>query len=186
MPRAGAAFKLSYDDYLGLPDDGNRHELIAGEHLVSPAPTLWHQRVATRLLIELGGFAARTGCGEVLGAPVDVVLSPNDVVQPDILFFARGHEPRREERMVARAPDLVIEVSSSTTRHRDHGVKRRLYERAGVREYWIIDPERATATVHRLTGGRYASAIELAGARGDALTSPLVPGWRLPLADLHH
>ncbi len=183
VPRSAAAPRLTYDDYLGLPDDGSRHELIGGEHCVSPAPAVLHQRVLARLMIDLGGFAARTGCGEVLTGPVDLVLSPHDVVQPDILFFARGNEPR-EERTVSYPPDLVIEILSPATRSRDRGAKRRLYERAGVREYWTIDPEEATATVHRLRAGRFDRGTELAAAHGGALTTPLVPGWSLPLADL--
>src|SRR5258707_10911754 len=81
--------KLTYEDYVQFPEDGLTHELIDGEHYVNPAPYTLHQRVVVRVVLVLGNFAADTGCGEVLVAPTDLVLSPYDVVQPDVLFVSR-------------------------------------------------------------------------------------------------
>jgi Uma2 family endonuclease len=187
MPRPGSVHKLTFRDYLGFPDDGNRHELIGGKHVVTPAPVRRHQRVAARLVISLGGFASRSGGGEVLFAPVDLVLSPHDVVQPDILFYAADHVDRIEARGVPNAPDvpdLAVEILSPGTARRDRGRKRQLYERAAVREYWIVDPDRCQVTVHRLQDGRYDGGSWLSLEKGDSLSTSLVPGWSLPLADL--
>src|SRR5260370_36235705 len=116
MTRSGAALKLAYEDLLKLPEDRLRHELIDGEHFVTPPPIVFHQLVGTRVVISLGGFAADSGCGQVLYAPVDLVFSPHDVVEPDILFVAREHLDRIQGKYLTDPPDLVSEILSPSTR----------------------------------------------------------------------
>ena len=184
MARQGSTLKVSYEELLKLPDDGLRHELIDGEHFMTPSPIILHQLIAKRIFAALDRFAERTGCGEVLFAPVDVVLSPYDVVVPDIFFLSRDHVGRLHGSHLTDPPDLVIEILSPSTRGRDLGVKLRLYERFGVPEYWVLDPAAATARVF-LHGPRgYEEGMLLSAARGDSLTTRFAPGWGLPLSDL--
>ncbi len=183
MSSQASVRKLTFQDYRGFPDDGKCHELIGGRHVVTPAPAPRHQRVASRLVISLGGFVSRSGGGEVLFAPVDLVISLHDVVQPDVLFYAAGHLDRIETSSHPGIPDLAVEILSPATARRDRGRKRLLYERAGVREYWIVDPARGQVTVYRLRDGRYDGGSWLSLEQGDFLSTTLVPGWSLPLAD---
>ena len=186
MTRSGSTLrvKLTYEDLVKLPEDGLRHELVDGEHFMTPSPIVLHQQVAKRLVLSLGGFADHSGCGEVLFAPVDVVLSPYDVVVPDIFFLSRDHVGRLHGSHLTEPPDLVIEILSPSTRGRDLGAKLRLYERFGVPEHWVLDPAAATARVFPHGPRGYGEGMLLSAARGDALTTRFAPGWSLPLSDL--
>lgn len=177
--------KLSYEDYALIPDDGRRHEILDGEHVMSPAPKTKHQRIVSRLDRSLGTFVDERGMGEVFVAPFDVVLSEHDIVQPDVCFVADDRLGIVDEDNCKGAPDLVVEVLSASTRRRDLIGKRKQYERFGVREYWVVDPAvDAVQTFRPGADGRYERVGDLAAEAGDALTSPLVPDWRLALADL--
>ena len=183
MNPAARSEKLTYEDFLLFPDDGQRHELIDGEHYVTASPNLRHQRI----LMSLGGmiwsYLQQHPIGEVFNVPLDVVLSDFDVVEPDLQFIARVRQARvLTATHVRGAPDLVVEVASPSTRHRDDTVKRRLYEQHGVAEYWLIEPRDDTITIYRLSVGRYAVAGTLCAENGDVLTTPLLPGLELPLA----
>jgi Uma2 family endonuclease len=185
---------LTYEDLLRLPEDRLRHELIDGEHHMSPAPDLRHQSIVLNLAAILLAFVRAHGLGKVLTAPTDVVLSAHDVVEPDVLFVAAGRADRLRERYVAGAPDLVVEVLSPASRGMDKIKKRRLYETHGVPEYWIVDPVAATIEVYRMTtGGHLAlqASLSQAGNATDAghpghagettLETPLLPGLRISL-----
>jgi Uma2 family endonuclease len=171
----------TYEDLLALPDDGLRHELIDGEHYVSPAPTTKHQRVLLKLTLALGNFVERHGSGELFFAPCDVFFSRRDVVEPDLIFVARGGEAVVAEACIQGAPDLLVEVLSPSTRKIDEGVKLRLFERTGVGEYWLADPGRATVKIHRRAGEALRAVAELSAEAGDVLTTPLLPGLEVPL-----
>lgn len=184
-----ATSKLTYEDYCLFPEDGRRHELIDGEHWMSPAPFLKHQRIVAHLTRILDGWAEENATGSVFPAPVDVVLSPVDVVQPDLVYVSAGRAEILTEANIQGAPDLVVEILSGSTRRHDLVVKRRLYERFEVAEYWVIDPDIETVTVWRLVGGELARAAELstdAPALGEAsrFESPLLPGLSIALEDL--
>ena len=174
--------KLTYEDYLLIPEDGRRHEILDGEHYVTAAPFLRHQRISIRLSSRLFFFADRHGLGEVLTAPADVVLSLNDVVQPDILFISKARSGIARERSVQGAPDLVIEILSKSTRSRDEGLKRERYELLGVTEYWTVDPETRTAKVYRRRGERLSPAAEISG--DGVLSTPLLPGLEIVLSEI--
>ncbi len=178
--------KLTYEDYALIPDDGKRHEIIDGEEIVSPSPITKHQRVVGELYFLLKQHVREHGLGEVFVAPYDVVLSEHDIVQPDVLFVADAHLDIVDEKNLKGAPDLVCEVLSESTRRTDLLRKRELYERAGVAEYWVLDPAIDQVQVFRPVGpeGRYARAAELYARAGDALATPLLPDFTLPLADL--
>ena len=175
--------KLTYDDFLLFPDDGKRHELIDGEHYVTPSPNSKHQRVSYNLTILIGGWLETHPIGRIYYAPFDVVFSNVDVVEPDLLYMSASRMADiLTPKHVRGAPDLVIEIGSPGTRGRDETIKRTLYERAGVLEYWIVDPEIDVVRTYRRTGERFARPVELSRENGDVLTTPLLPGLELPLA----
>jgi Uma2 family endonuclease len=185
MRPANPDVKLTYDDFLLFPDDGKRHELIDGEHYVTPSPNTKHQRVSGNLHWLLRSFLQEDPVGQVFYAPFDVVFSDFDVVEPDLLYMS--NERAREvltAQHVKGTPDLVIEIGSPGTRKRDETIKRRLYERSGVLEYWVIDPELDIVRIYRRGDGRFGKPHELSLEAGDVLTTPLLPGCELPLAQV--
>jgi Uma2 family endonuclease len=179
MAQEASRVRLSYEDLVLLPEDGRRHELIDGEHFVTASPSIRHQRILTRLLVSLDSYLRERGMGQVLPAPLDVVLSEFDVVVPDLQVLAPASSKQVTEANIQGAPDLVVEILSPSTADRDRGVKRKLYEKFGVQEYWIVDPSIETVQVWRLASGRLELAEPLTG--NDTLTSPLFPGLEIPL-----
>ena len=176
--------KYTYQDYLLFPNDGKRYELVEGERYVTPSPRTKHQKISGNLYGQLFEFVKRNKSGILLSAPTDVVFSDMDVVQPDLLFVSCGRESIITEDNILGAPDLVVEILSESTRRTDEIIKRKLYEKHGVTEYWIIDPEIDTMKVFRLADKAYSQAIQLSLEAQDLLTSPLFPGWELPLQEL--
>lgn len=145
-------------DLAGRPDDGHRYELIDGALLVTPSPNLRHQTCVVALVCLL--LAARRPEHRVLVAPFDVRLSPTTVLQPDVLV-ALGTDVG--ETRLERAPVLVVEVVSPSTRSIDLGTKRLAYEEAGVAAYWVVDPDEPSLTVLHLHAGRYVEHAVVAG-----------------------
>lgn len=176
--------QLTYDDYCLLPADGKRHEIIEGEHYLTPASFIRHQAIVTRLTRMLDEHVDEKCLGTVLTSPVDVVLSPTNVVQPDIVFVASARRDVLSDANIQGAPDLVVEVLSPTTRRVDQTTKRKLYERFGVQEYWLVDPDAETVEVLRRQRGELAAIGAPTAGRGDVLESPLLPGLGIALADL--
>jgi Uma2 family endonuclease len=174
--------RLNYEDYVLIPDDGKRHEILDGEHYVTAAPFVRHQRLVVRLTILIGGFVETHDLGQLLVAPTDVVLSPHDVVQPDLLFISNARASIVGEKNVQGAPDLVIEILSESTRRLDEAVKLEAYERFGALEYWMLDSRRKGADVWERGPGGLRRKPFLSAAAGDILTTPLLPGLEIPLA----
>jgi Uma2 family endonuclease len=183
--RQSSGVKLTWDDFVQFPDDGRRHELIDGEHVVTPSPVRQHQRIVMNLAAPLLWYLRDHPIGTMFNVPLDVILSPHDVVEPDLLYFSHEREKRFEPSdWVKGAPNLVVEVASPATKRRDETLKRRLYERAGVDEYWLVDPASRSVLVLRLEDGGYVEAARLSAADGDALTTLLLPGFNLSLDTL--
>lgn len=158
-PSAAARAKLTYEDYAALPDDGRRYELHDGEIELTPAPTLRHQKVSRRLHFALYQALELTGRGEVYSAPTDVVLHPQVVVEPDLLYVSTERSSLLADgRFVNGAPDLVIEILSASTRRKDILAKGRLYAQHGVPHYWTVDPEIDRVECLVLRDGAYALA----------------------------
>jgi Uma2 family endonuclease len=175
--------KLTYDDFLQFPDDGKRHELIDGEHYVTPSPSTKHQRISGNLYFLIRGWLELHPIGTLFYAPYDVVFSDFDVVEPDLLYVSQARAAEILTPQHARGvPELVVEIASPATRRRDETIKRRLYERAGVDEYWVVDPELDVVRVYRRMERGFARPVELAREAGDTLTTPLLAGLELPLA----
>ena len=147
--------KLTYEDYAELPDDGRRYEILDGELEVSPASSTRHQAVSRNLLWVLHGHGRERGLGSVYYAPIDVILAPATVVQPDLVFVAAGREAIVTERAIEGPPDLVVEILSSWSVLRDRVAKAALYARYGVRQYWVVDPEARILEVYQLEGAAY-------------------------------
>jgi Uma2 family endonuclease len=172
----------TYEEYLRLPDDGNRYEIVEGELLVTPSPLKQHQ-VALQMLSHLFlGYLESHPVGQCFIAPFDVILSANTVVEPDLLFVTKERLSVATEKGLTAAPDLVVEVLSPTTRRRDLGVKRQAYAKHGVREYWIVDPEARSVEIYVLRRRVFVKKVE---ATSGEVESPLVvPGLSIPLAKL--
>jgi Uma2 family endonuclease len=179
---AAGATKLTYEDLVLFPDDGKRHELIDGEHFVSAAPNLRHQAVSRNLFLALAGFVRERKLGELFYAPVDIVFSRHDVVEPDLLFVSAARKAILPAANVQGSPDLLVEILSPSNRRYDEILKRDLYERTEVDEYWLVDPESETVKVYRREAERFGRPVLLSLREGDALATPLLPGLELPLA----
>ena len=172
--------RMTYQDLLALPDDGLRHELIDGEHFVTPAPVSKHQIILGNLHRLIGTYTHTTSRGVTLFAPYDIVFTDYDVVEPDLMYFSRERFDRVvTEKNAQGPPDLVVEILSPGTRRRDEGVKRRLYERMGVDEYWIVDPGSDSIRVYRLEAGAYG--VSRLGGADRVLRTELLPGFELSL-----
>ena len=172
--------RLTYEDYASLPDD-ERCELIDGELIPMPSPKEIHQKILKLMTLRFFSVEAR-GLGTFYFAPFDVVLSPFDVVQPDLVFVSNARAHIITEDNIQGAPDLLVEILSPSTAGYDRTVKRNLYARHGVGEYWLVDPYAKTITVLILGAGGY-SAYAVFG-EGDILTSPSLPGFALNLSEL--
>ena len=177
-----AGMKLTYDDFVLFPDDGKRHELIDGEHYVTPSPNLRHQRISGNLHLLIARWLENHPVGTIYYAPLDVVLSNYDVVEPDLIYFSNERAADIAVPQHLRgAPELLVEIGSRGTRKRDETIKRQLYERAAVNEYWFVDPEIDVVRVYRRGSERFARPVELSREAGDELTTPLLHGLALPL-----
>ncbi|TAK60706.1 MAG: Uma2 family endonuclease, partial [Bacteroidetes bacterium] len=140
----------TYDDYLLLPDDGKRYEIIDGELFVAPAPFIDHQRISIFLTNIIFEYVSEMKIGEVFTAPGDVVFSMIDIVQPDIVYVSASRKEIITKRNIIAAPDFVVEILSLSTVLADRTTKKSLYEKYGVKEYWIVDPEEETIEVFNL------------------------------------
>ncbi|NOX87703.1 MAG: Uma2 family endonuclease [Calditrichaeota bacterium] len=147
--------KFTYLDYLRLPEDGNRYELIKGELIMVASPNTFHQTVKANIEYELRTFVRKHKNGTVLDAPIDVVLSKENVVQPDILFISAEHSEIITQNNISGAPDFIIEIISPSTAYYDMFEKKDLYEYFGVKEYWIVDPIRRWVETYGLRDKKY-------------------------------
>ena len=161
----------TYEDLFALPDDGKRYEIIEGELYEMPAPQSAHARVIMNLILLLAPIIARLG-GVILTAPHDVFFRGADPVQPDILAILPGGAARIATRGTEGPPDLLIEVLSPSNRGHDIVTKSALYGRAGVREYWIVDPENQKVEVLTLAGK--ALQVLQTASGNDQILSPLL------------
>jgi len=185
QPARAEPIRFTYEDYLLFPDDGRRHELIDGEHVVTPAPVLRHQELSGRLFLALGKYLEVHPVGHLYAAPVDVILSDTDVVQPDIVYVSNERSHVLGTAWIHGAPDLAVEIVSPSSRRNDEVLKRRVFDRFDVREYWVVDPEVETIKVYRRTeAGTFPRAAELSREEGHVLESPLLPGLTITLRDL--
>ena len=133
--------KLTYEQFRQLPDDGKRYELVCGEVHLTPSPTTKHQIILYRLVSSLDVYLSKTRLGRLLFAPLDVRLSVDTALQPDLIYIASAHAAIIQEDYIRGTPDLVVEILSPSTAAHDRATKLPLYAEAGVGEMWIIDPQ---------------------------------------------
>ena len=175
----------TWEDYLRLPEDGQRYEIIQGVLYVSPAPTFDHQFALGRLFRLLDRHAGDHNLGLVLVAPFDIRLFPGaDSVQPDLMFFRPGNTPAAGAANFQGVPDLIVEVVSPGSTRLDQFIKFGAYENAGVPEYWLVDPRARAVTLFALDPNT-REYVELARAgAGEKLSSPSFPGLEIPVGSL--
>ena len=173
--------KYTYQDYCQLPDEV-RAEILDGELLMSPSPFRKHQSISREIEFRLCQWVKTHPLGEVYNAPFDVVLSQYDIVQPDLLYISYERKSILTEANVQGAPDLVIEILSSGDKKRDTVKKKAIYEKYGVKEYWIVDPDTETISVFILEGDNFQEKGIY--KRNQVLESPLLPGFSLVLEDV--
>jgi Uma2 family endonuclease len=177
--------RWTYAEYARLPESGStRHEVIAGDVAVTPAPTSRHQRIAAELVSYLHTYTRAHGLGQVYVGPLDILFAAGDYFQPDIVFIRADRLDILSERGVEAPPDLVVEIPSPATAHRDRGIKLDRYRMYGVPEYWIVDPEANRIEAWHLREG--AEAPESMGSEGRFLWEPTSDATPLEidLADL--
>lgn len=174
---------LTYDELRRwYPDDDSyRRELIDGELYVTPAPSIRHQRVVLGIARRLAEHADRHG-GECFTGPLDMVLAPGSVPEADLLYLTAATRERLDPAKLVGPADLVVEVSSPSTRRADLLVKRDLYARFEVPDYWVVDLEQDAVVVHRLGPAGYADPV--IAQRGTSVTSEAADGFTMTVDDL--
>lgn len=171
---------LTYKEYCVIPEDGKRHELLEGRHHVTPAPGTRHQQISKRLFTLLLSYFEEGGRGQVFYAPVDVILTDHDVVQPDLVVVTAPEQV--SERGIEGPPTLLIEILSPGTAYYDRTVKAQRYAALGVPHYWIVDPEARAVECYRLEGSHYL--LRTSGRDQESLTVSDFPGLTIPLNTL--
>jgi len=171
--------KFTHADLLEAPDDGKRREIVDGELFATPSPNLDHQRILRRIGLVVANYLEANPIGEIFYAPMDVILSDFDVLEPDLLVVLNGHRDILKT-WVEGAPDLVVEILSPTTSKRDRGVKLKAYARHGVTEYWIVDPDQRAVEVYRLDRERYLAPRIF--REQEQLTSAMLPSFSLSVS----
>jgi len=175
------SLKYTHADLLVMPDDGMRREIIDGELYVTPSPVDYHQMILFNLTMAFGKFLETHPLGKLRFAPLDVILSEHDVLEPDLLLVLNEHQAVLQD-WVRGAPDLVIEILTPTTEARDRGIKLKAYARYGVGEYWIVDPAAQVIEVYRLTAEGFHLAATC--AKDKTVETPLLPGFSLAVGSI--
>ncbi|MBN1561962.1 Uma2 family endonuclease [candidate division KSB1 bacterium] len=167
---------FNYDDLVHWEDDHYRHELIEGDHFMTPSPNLYHQRISANLFWYLKEYVDERNLGIVLAAPTDIKLSDIDVLVPDIFYVEQERADRLYGNFLGEAPALVVEILSPSTAKRDREIKYKRYALYGVKEYWIVDPEKQAIEVHDLTQKKRISIF----TKDEQLNSPTFADLNLP------
>lgn len=183
LRRWPAPGQWTYQDYLELPDDGYRYEIIWGELYMTPAPGIGHQKTSGELEYLLRSFVKSNNLGTVLDAPCDVILEPGGTpVEPDILFISKEREAIIGEKNINGAPDLIIEILSPSNPEHDRQRKFKLYQESGVAEYWIVDSEARVIEVFALQDSRYLLVGRFGSGR--RATSQLLAGFSVAVDEV--
>ena len=156
--------RLTYEDYADLPNDGKRYEVLDGELAVTPAPTTSHQAVSRNLLIILHMHVSGCGQGAVYNAPIDVILAPTTVVQPDLVFVGAARASIVTKRAIEGVPDLLVEILSPSSVRQDRVTKAALYARFGIPYYWVVDTDARTLEEYALAEVGYRLTATHSGA----------------------
>jgi Uma2 family endonuclease len=177
--------KWTYDDYLNLPEDGYRYEIINGVLYMANAPSYDHQFTVSKLDRLIGGYVDQQQLGVVLVAPFEIHLS--DIakpVQPDVCFITTEHQPKAGDKFFEGVPDLIIEVISPSSVRTDRVIKFSAYELAGVREYWIVDPRLRVVEVYTLSNQTQEYELEGQFCVGEQLHSIVLADFILDITSI--
>jgi Uma2 family endonuclease len=170
----------TYDDWLQLPADDFRYEIIDGVLYMSPPPSTAHQRAVSKLVARMEIHAENEGLGMVFPAPIAVQLPDQSaIVQPDILFIAKERQHIVGSTVIEGAPDLIVEILSPSNWPYDRGEKMEAYRRAGVREYWIVDGRAETVEVFILENESYYLTGKFSS--GETAESTILTGFSIPV-----
>ena len=172
----------TYEDYLALPDDRKQYQILEGELVMTPAPFVIHQQIGLRLKLRFVQFVETHSLGYVFDAPCDVVLSKTNVLQPDILFISNQNIKVITEKNIQGAPDLVVEIISPSTAYYDLFDKKEIYQKFGVKEYWLVDPKKEWIEIHTLDKGSYQ--LHHRAAKKGSVQSKLLIGFAVDLKEL--
>ena len=181
MVTAEPKIKLTYEDYINTPED-ERYELIDGELIMVGAPNMEHQSIQVEIGWRVVTFVKAGNLGWVFNPPTDVLLTDNDVVQPDLIFVSREREHVITDANIQGAPDLVVEILSQSSATRDRRDKFDLYAMHGVAEYWLISPEARIVRVFVLRGGVFEEVGRY--CENDTLTSTTLEGLEIGLSEV--
>ena len=171
---------LTYEDFLTFPDDNVRREIIDGKVYVTPSPNVRHQDRVGRLYLAVATFLEAHPLGRVFVAPLDVLLDEHTIVEPDLIVVGDDRLDIIEQANIVGAPSLLVEVLSDP--RTDRVRKRAVYERNGVPEYWIVDPQADRVEVYRIAGAAYGKPTIV--EPGDTLGTELLPGLRIDVGRL--
>lgn len=174
--------KYTYQDYLAMPEDGNRYEIINGELIIALTPLIIHQQISINISYQLYKFLEDHSLGEFLKAPCDVVLSDFNVFQPDIFFIANENREILTEKNISGAPDVVWEIISIDTAYNDLIEKKELYAEFGVKEYWLVDPKKQWVEIFENRDGKFESVQKL--EKEGIAKSTIISGWEIDLSKI--
>ena len=174
--------KCNVEEYLNLPE-GEPYQLIGGKLTLTPAPGWPHQRISRKIEMRLAAHIEKHKLGELFYAPTDVFLSNENVFQPDLLFISKGREELLSENgIINGSPDLVIEILSPSTAIIDTIEKKEIYEKYGIKEYWIVDGEGYTVYVYVLKDSGYE--LEQKAGKGEKVHSIVVKNFELSIDEV--
>lgn len=171
----------TYDEYAKLPGEGRLYQIVAGVLYMTPAPNLNHQDVCGNIFHFLREHVKMGGLGKVFPAPTDVELAPGTVVQPDVVVVLKANAEVMHPSRIIGAPDIVVEVASPSTATHDRHTKFQAYARAGVREYWIAEPDAKTVELLELDEKRESYNTKGVYRGGAALPSSVLPDFATPV-----
>ena len=172
--------RLTYSDYVQLtPPDSGHYQLIQGELITMTSPNTRHQSIILNISFHLLSFLNKNALGTLFLSPMDVVMGEGDVYQPDILFILESNKHIIEETKINGVPDLIVEVLSPSNAYYDLVVKKKIYEKCGVREYWIVDPLQNTLDLYVLHNNKFQHKIQI--EKKGKIPSEIFPGLDLQL-----
>lgn len=175
----------TYEDYLRLPDDGNRYEIIERVLYVTNAPNYDHQFTVSEFHLQLGSVVKEKKLGVVLTAPFEIHLPGiAQPVQPDVFFIAAQRQPRPGDKFFEGAPDIIVEVLSPASVRLDRAIKLNAYERGGVREYWLADPRTRFVEIYVLSPESSEYVLLGQFGPGEQLQSAVLPDLALVVDEL--
>ena len=177
MGLAKTHIMFTYEDLKSWEPDNYRHEIIEGEHFMSPSPSIYHQEIIRKLTIQLSRYVEKKSLGRIFVSPVDVVFHETDACVPDLVFVSNENAAIIKEENIQGAPDLLIEILSPSSKKRDRELKYKRYAYYGVKEYWIVDPENQLVEIYDLTANELLKVVP----KNQKLSTPIFMGLNLEL-----